>query len=884
MLSRFCLAVLVSTLWAPTIRADGPALPPGDKEPVLRVETGGPSSLITALAFSPDGKTLYAGGWDKVIHAWQLNDKGEYVADPTQGIRVPVGPGLYGAINTLAVSDDGKWIACGGKGVFRNLAGFRQTGFIVPTSGAMDAEMQQDMGLIYVFNARDKSVRLLRGHTGTVSAVAFAPTHASKPPLLVSVARERRANDKDKFNNAVRLWDADKGTTVARTAPGLLPDKDVRQLAVWHVGDKLNEVRVVLPLGNGNLSLWEASVAGSQGIKTVPAAQLNLTAILAPSPQAGPPRVLTADPGINTAKVRAWDTATGLRPLVNLDPPMPFTPDNSFPGALGLASSQGDGKADLAAVVIRNIRGKDLLYRLQILDLNANGSGARRSEQKLWQGRPTPAVLASAPRGDFIAVAGNAEQEILVFKVKDLLQPGPAKPQTLKGLGKAWHYAAFATDGKSRALVLNRSLRRGPGVPFPPLNKDQGDILFDFAKRRLVPAEAPWRIDAPDLTGWRIEPSPAPPNTPTSLRISRDGQPAKEIKLPPGHRLVDFAFTPQTPAVKTPLLALALDDLGQPKLALFNASTGEEIRQLTGHSDRIVALGFSGDGRLLASVGDDETACVWSLTDVDKLIGRRGQIKGLVVRQRQDKVEVLEVQDGSPAKGKIQPGDTIAGLVLNRALRPVPTALAYYEAIFRAIPGRPVTLRCNTAGREHDESIDVIQGIDERKPLFTLAIIQNEAGNRLDDLQWIGWNPVGPYEASSPQAERYLGWHFNTGDAKAPIRFARADAHHNEYYREGILQKMIDQGELGRVEARKAPRPGLVLWIEEDGKSIAPVGRETLTVRHARVALNVQVLDRPLASLGSLTWKLDDGVERAGSTALTSRSRRRSRWKKAATG
>ena len=128
----------------------------------MRVETGGPTSLVTQLAFSPDGKTLYAGGWDKVIHAWQLDEKGEFVADSTQSIRVPVGPGLFGAINTLAVSDDGKWIACGGKGVFRNLAGFRQTGFIVPTLGAMDAEMQlQDMGLIYVFNIARQDKRPL---------------------------------------------------------------------------------------------------------------------------------------------------------------------------------------------------------------------------------------------------------------------------------------------------------------------------------------------------------------------------------------------------------------------------------------------------------------------------------------------------------------------------------------------------------------------------------------------------------------------------------------------------------------------------------------------------------------------------------------------------
>ena len=45
----------------------GPRIPaaeveqlPSDKEPVLRVDSGGPAAFVTSLAFSPDGKTLYA--------------------------------------------------------------------------------------------------------------------------------------------------------------------------------------------------------------------------------------------------------------------------------------------------------------------------------------------------------------------------------------------------------------------------------------------------------------------------------------------------------------------------------------------------------------------------------------------------------------------------------------------------------------------------------------------------------------------------------------------------------------------------------------------------------------------------------------------------------
>ena len=48
---------------------------------------------------------------------------------------------------------------------------------------------------------------------------------------------------------------------------------------------------------------------------------------------------------------------------------------------------------------------------------------------------------------------------------------------------------------------------------------------------------------------------------------------------------------------------------------------------------------------------------------------------------------------------------------------------------------------------------------------------RNPNGN---EPQWIGWNPIGPYDSSDAGAERYLGWHRNTGDPTRPTRFALA--------------------------------------------------------------------------------------------------------------
>src|SRR5205823_14575562 len=100
-------------------RGHAPVLPPGKKEPLLRLEAGGPTSYVTALAFSPDGKRLYVGGWDKVVRVWRLDGQGKFALDQA-AYRVPLGPGLGGAINTIALSEDGIWLAVAGMGVFRS--------------------------------------------------------------------------------------------------------------------------------------------------------------------------------------------------------------------------------------------------------------------------------------------------------------------------------------------------------------------------------------------------------------------------------------------------------------------------------------------------------------------------------------------------------------------------------------------------------------------------------------------------------------------------------------------------------------------------------------------------------------------------------------------
>jgi WD40 repeat protein len=840
---RQTVLTVVFLLVATHVNAQTPVLPAGDPEPLLRLEAGGPTSFVTALAFNADGKILYAAGWDKVVRTWTLNGRGEFVLDRAV-YRVPVGPGNQGAINAMALSEDGNWLAVGGEGVFRQGSTFRRHGWVLPAAGGLTEDMLKDTGTIYLFNTRNQSTRVLRGHRGAVLALAFAPNLAGKPQLLVSAARELDSKSAT-FSGVLRMWNVDQGKFVDGEAG--LTDSTVRpSISIRHTGNQPNQLQVAVAWDDGRFRLWDAE-RGTAPHWQVADDERNLTVAALPERS----QFLTATYGIGKARLRIWNVFPDRAPEAATTERAPAGQANCVPRALSLVSSAANGSPSHAAVVLLMPKGpQEAEYRLQLLALDENNLGVLAGEEQLWFGTLKQPVVATAPRGGHIAVAGNSSHEIWVYNVADMIAHR-GQPQRLRGIGKSHQAAAFARKGNDIGILLSQGTSHVPGRN--PGQPESGDLIFDIAKRALTNDWEHWKTVSPAMGEWRAELSGQ--NQSTVLIYKGDRQVARVVD----DRVQSFALLPPGPPFQTPILAVASGISGPPLLRLYDAESGEQFRQLTAHTDPIHSLAFSDDGRFMVSAAEDQTVCVWTLTNMGKILRRHGQLTGVAVTAVDGKLTIVRLAADSPAQSQLSEGEVIEGLVEGATSRALASPRDFYESIALIQPGKTATLRVLGAKGQRNVALTVGQGIDERKPLFSLFVT---SAGKPGEWDWIGWNPIGPYDSSGLTVEHHLGWHFNTGDAAAPTRFALAKQYHNRYYRKGILQELLAQGDLQQVPPPPPPpRLKMGLLIDDAGTFPDPDGEGVFRVRHPEVTTKLEIVSGSLQGLKAITWNLDGGSE-----------------------
>jgi WD40 repeat protein len=846
------LAVMILLAAGPLARAQDGKLPDAG-EPLLRLEAGGPAGDVTALAFAPDGETLYAAGWDKVVRVWQRDPKtGRFVAQRT-AYRVPIGPGLSGAINALALSPDGKWLAVGGLGVFRGQSGFRLPGLIVPRE-ALTPDMREDEGTIFVFaTAKPGHVRPLRGHRGPILGLTFVSATGNAPPVLVSVARGWSEADQ-RYTGEVRAWDVDRSAALAQLAELPDPGGKLPGLTAWRTGPGANQIQVALAWEDndfkkpGKLRVWD--VAQKRIVNSAIAeGHFNITAAYL-----GPNRLLTGSlQNDGNGRLQTWQVPAGDAVAAGPQAALfPYEQDSKtilIPRALGLVASAGDGRYDHAAVVLRVEPAKE--YRLQLVPLAAPGTFTVNDALPLWDRATRLPVLATAPRGSAVAVAGAPDHAIRVYSVADLLKNKP-RPQLLHSIGARLGQAALVVKGAGKqaslGLILSEDTKAAPGAaPRPPR---AGDLLLDFSGRRLTSTLDGWKLFTPAPGGWQAD---RRADAPSQIEVTSPAGQGTVIKIDADRVITDYALLPPRPPLHVPLLAVASTKGNEPELAIYHAGTGDPLCQLTGHLGPIDSVAFSDDGRFLVSAGSDQTVCLWTLIDLEPFVGKQGQLRGVIVQAAANGgLVVTQVAADSPAQGKLKKSDAIRGVVRSGQLRAIASAPDFYETMLREVPGKEATLRL---GDGHDVAVPVSQAAQERTPLLVLFVTR---GERAETREWLAWNPLGPYDSSTPKMARAFGWHFNTGKAEEPVEFTPADEDRGQERREGLLPYLVARGSLvqglkeweAQKKAKPLPPPLMVLDID---------GMERQQVRRPRTAIRLRVDGIPMDHVHEVLWSVDDG-------------------------
>jgi hypothetical protein len=805
-----------------------PPLPALDTKPVPRVDPRGPSAAVTALAFA-DGETLYAAGLDKVVRVW-TRQGGRFVLKTAY--RVPVGPGNAGAVNAVALSPDGAWVAMAGRAPMRGEVGFRQSGVIVE-SAALSAEQNRDVGVIYVARtANPAGGKVLRGHRGEVRALAFAPAQKGKPPLLVSAATER---DGSRRFGGLCLWDAAAGgpPLAERTD---LPARDVRPgLAVWHTGPGATQVRAAVAWreeGNAKesyLRLWSPETGS---LRAWEADAYTQTAALVGHDDGA--SVLAGGVGPAGGRLGLWHFSADRKAEVGFGARAAFPPRDGVhfrPVGLAVVPVAEGAAPRYAAVVLQPSPDAD--FRLALIDLRSNGVVADLplpDSDRLW-----PPVVAAGVR--HVAVAATRDHAVRVYALADLLE-GQARPEAvLAADALAPRRVAFVDKG--RGLWLSEDERAA---------SLSGGLLFDLDKRqvRANDGAAP-AADVPDMGEWTF----AIDEDRKGVSVRQGDKDLPPLRLRGKDEVVTTAALRPPAAGRPGLLAVAYTerDASRTLVALCDPADGKPFRLLAGHLQDVRALAFAASRPLLASVAEDQTVCVWGLADLDRAVG---QVPGLHVDDEAKQVVVRRVEPGSPAtKAGLAEGDVLEKL---GEAKPVESAAGFQLAVSARRPGDQVAVTVRGKGVV---KLPVGRGVDGRGPLFSLLLLRT---GRLP--AWVGWSPAGPYDSSGPGAEEHLGWHTNTNDPAAPVSYAAAGEYRKDYYREGLLGYLAAEADLGRALQKwdaahpaRPPRPAL-RPLRPDG-ALPGERADKYLVRRPVAALRVGInADYALDDHHVLRWRL----------------------------
>lgn len=779
-------------------------LPPTDKSPRLVLTHDRPAAPTHALAFAPDGNTLYVAGFDKQVRRYQLGKNGW---EPGDAFRVPVGPGLGGVVNALAVAADperpeGKWVAVAGRAPVRGEA---WTG---PADGLFESyrddpdDVRGDAGIVYLFDPAGKAAgRAIRGPLRGVRAVAFANPAPAAGHVLVTAGIEM-VNATER--GVLRVFDVDSGEERAKYV-GLPATRLPPAVVAFATGLKRDGLRVAVAWSTNDGKPGQLLVWDNPGPDTKPVMLPDLAANS------------TLSVRFNGASAELLSGGFGAKGGINVradGKPLRFDPfadgDSCLP--VGLAAT-----ARGTASLVRIVAGKGLRYEVRLLAPNAVPVPVAGVV-----GEP---VFAASADGRFAAVAGLSDNRVEIHSLAALAGGKAEPPHVVRGAEPGFEQVRFL---KGEKLWLGK---RDDTI-------DKGGAILDLAEkvRAATPrgANEQLDLDAPDAPAAEVLAGNVPKGEPWRVRVTVGGK-QSEIVLPAGgfeaEVVTAVAVLPAIPArnddyggdlgaavavaVRRPgsedsRVKLSGSEYSRVKLSgsedariklyrladlVAGAGPTKPLYVLGGPTLPVRSLAFCGSRPLLAGAGDDGTAFVWSLKGVAR---PNPAVEGLLLTTREGKVVVSVVTADSPAKGLLKPDDAVEAVVDAKGdKQKVEVPGDFVQAVRTLKVGDVAKI---TAGGK-DVQVKVGTAIGFRLPLFSAWVSPTAQGGK---HAWVGWTPSGPYDASGPEAEVRIRWLTATGEPARPATLAGADQYRKLLYRKDFIRELLVSG--GYRVGRELPR------------------------------------------------------------------------------